>query len=269
MEKFTGSIEQFQRCINGETTIHLLDEDDVDRFRASLSVMNVAPSKEEQDILGTKKLRLHIKVPVKKNMLDMCCYLFVEGFTDATLIQLLDEMRDNTSIKKLSFNANNINLHYMGALWGFFLLNRTVEELTLSFAKIGKTIAIITNVLSINPVLKSLNLTGSFFSEDAMKNLCHTMIHNTTLKSLHFRNCTFERGAYVYIGYMICENKGLEQFTLHCEYPNDKSIMGIVEALKTNTTLKKFGVGDNFSKEAMDSLWGVNKENKNVMIYYI
>ena len=215
-------------------------------------------------VAGLVKNDYLIQLNIERN-----CYVTSEGW-----VHVFKALCNNTSLKKLDINVNNVRMEGSVALVEMLSLNKSLTELSLqdclipeaglreiargllkntSLKKLDIThnklgicgSVALAEMLSCNKSLTELNLQWCDIPEAGLREIPKGLLKNTSLKKLDISRNKLGMEGSVALAEMLSCNKSLTELDLSlCDIP-EAGLREIARGLLQNTSLKKLDISGN------------------------
>ena len=246
--------DAIERMMNVNKTLKLLN---LSGCRLDTAVAN-------HIVAGLVKNDYLIQLNIERN-----CYITSEGW-----VHVFKALCNNTPLKKLDINVNNVRMEGSVALVEMLSLNKSLTELSLqdclipeaglgeiargllkntSLKKldithnklgIGGSVAL-AEMLSCNKSLTELNLRWCDIPEAGLREIPKGLLKNTSLKKLDISRNKLGMEGSVALAEMLSCNKSLTELDLErCDIP-EAGLREIARGLLQNTSLKKLDISGN------------------------
>ena len=189
------------------------------------------------------------------------------GMTKVGACALSEYLKVNSSLQSLEISRNRIEDSGLTEILNN--LPSTLVRLIISDCHLTYNGAVsIGKVLSINKVLKYLEISSNYIGDDGILAISHGLCINTTLIQLVARDCEFYSKGAESIAKMLQANKTLKYLDISSNEVEDRGIKAITLGIQANTTLIQLKVFDCGGAEGIANMLIINKTLKELGITY-
>jgi len=208
---------------------------------------------------------VHIKAIEQSTVLEM---LYLNN-NKLTLVdgKLITAIANNTTLKFLQLEGNDIGLDEIKHLADVLKTNNTLEELNLSKNNISDEGAkYIADMLAVNKTLQVISLYDNNIGPRGAKHLANALKGNNTLNELQlFRNDNIGDEGAKYIADMLTVNKTLQRIGLSRNNIGDEGAESIAACLTINTSLQRVYLQyNNITDEGAEKLLAAQESNYSI-----
>lgn len=195
--------------------------------------------------------------------------LFLKNFDPQTLIPFAEAMENNQTLKKLSFQGNNLGNVGAAIIAAILSVNNSLEELSFYDNRLGSQgVSTIATALQTNTGLKSFSLKEWYLGSAAGCAIAEALKVNNTLRSLTLYQNHFAEDVGLAFAEVLKVNKALTSLEVSQNGLGPTGVSAIAEALKVNETLQKLDLSithpGNEAGKMMANALKVNKTLKSL-----
>ena len=162
----------------------------------------------------------------------------------SSAIVILQALKDNSQLKFLNLNSNNMTGKVAEDLANVIRNNSGLEQLCLSDNNLKSSAIVILQALKDNSQLKILNLNNNNMSEKVAEDLANVIRNNSGLEQLYLSDNGLKSSASIILQ-ALRDNSQLKSLNLNNNNMSGKVVEDLADVIRNNSVLEQLCLSDN------------------------